>query len=109
MRVCTHAFGQLHAHCKDKSKEQKDELEKLWLLKGPIEQSETDVRQLKEQLGAISTLCESQNQSIKKSFERSIEENVTTRYCPMEEFSTATSIKNIIAKSPAIFFANIFF
>lgn len=63
---------------KDKSKEQKDELEKLWLLKGPIEQSETDVRQLKEQLGAISTLCESQNQSIKKSFERSIEENVTT-------------------------------
>lgn len=63
---------------KDKSKEQKDELEKLWLLKGPIEQSQTDVRQLKEQLDAISTLCESQSQSIKKGFERSMEENITT-------------------------------
>ena len=62
----------------DKSKEQKDELDKLWLLKVPIDQTGTDVRNLKDQLGAISTLSESQNQSLKKSLERSIEENVTT-------------------------------
>ena len=63
---------------KDESKEQKDELENLWLLKSPIEQSGTDIRNLKEQLDAISTLWESQNKSIHTSFKQSIEENVTT-------------------------------
>ena len=53
-------------------------MDKLWLLKVPIDQTGTDVRNLKDQLGAISTLSESQNQSLKKSLERSIEENVTT-------------------------------
>lgn len=52
-------------------------MEKLWTLKVPIDQSATDVRNLKDQLNAISFMCESQNQSLKKSFEQSIEENVT--------------------------------
>ena len=63
---------------KDESKEQKDELENLWLLKAPIEQSGMDIKNLKEQLDAISTLCESHNKSIHTSFKQSIEENVTT-------------------------------
>ena len=63
---------------KDNSKEQKDELENLWSLKTPIEQSGTDIRNLKEQLDTISTLCESQNQSVQTCFKQSIEENVTT-------------------------------
>lgn len=52
-------------------------MEKLWTLKVPIDQSATDVRNLKDQLNAISFMCESQNQSLKKSFEQRIEENLT--------------------------------
>ena len=62
----------------DKSKEQKDEMKILWSLKDPIDQSATDVRNLKDQLNEISSLCESQNQSLKTNFEQSIEENVRT-------------------------------
>ena len=50
----------------------------LWSLKDPIDQSATDVRNLKDQLNEISSLCESQNQSLKSTFEQSIEENVRT-------------------------------
>ena len=60
----------------DKSKEQKDEMKKLWSLKVPIDQSANDVKNLKDRLNEISSLCESQNQSLKTSFEQSIEENV---------------------------------
>ena len=62
----------------DKSKEQKDEMKKLWSLKDPIDQSATDVRNLKDQLYEISSLCESQSQRLKTRFEQSIEENVRT-------------------------------
>ena len=51
-------------------------MEKLWSLKVPIDQSATDVRNLKDQLNEISSLCESQNQSLKSTSEQSIEENV---------------------------------
>ena len=53
-------------------------MKKLWSLKVPIDQSATDVRNLKDQLNEISSLCESQSQRLKTRFEQSIEENVRT-------------------------------